>query len=121
MWLSKIFFGILYREHLLLANRKVGKRTIIPKKALQELRLHHDFMQGIRRSLEFPSGIPGSILIFGTSVPNAQHTFLATERSYGDFILEYEFQVDTDLSMFWGGYLYNWSDKNEYVPELAER
>jgi hypothetical protein len=79
MWLSKIFFGILYREHLLLADRKAGKRKIIPKKALQELRLHHDFMQGIRRSLEFPSGIPGSILIFGTSVPDlieAQFDFL---------------------------------------------
>ncbi len=29
------------------------------------------------------------------------------------------FQVDTDLSMFWAGYLFNYSDKNEYVPELA--
>jgi hypothetical protein len=70
MWLSKIFFGILYREHLLLADRRGGKRKIIPRKTLQELRLHHDFMQGIRRSLEFPLGIPGSILIFGTSVPD---------------------------------------------------
>jgi hypothetical protein len=70
MWLSKIFFGILYREHLLVADRRVGKRKIIPKEALRELRLHHDFMQGIRRSLEFPLGIPGSILIFGTSVPD---------------------------------------------------
>jgi hypothetical protein len=70
MWLSKFFFGILYREHLLLADRRSGKRKIIPRKTLQELRLHHDFMQGIRRSLEFPLGIPGSILIFGTSVPD---------------------------------------------------
>jgi hypothetical protein len=70
MWLSKIFFGILYREHLLVADRRGGKRKIIPKEALRELRLHHDFMQGIRRSLEFPLGIPGSILIFGTSVPD---------------------------------------------------
>jgi len=36
--------------------------------------------------------------ILGTSVPNAQHTFLATERTYGDFILEYEFQIDPDLN-----------------------
>ncbi len=28
-------------------------------------------------------------------------------------------QIDSDLSMFWGGYFFNWSDKNEYVPELA--
>lgn len=28
-------------------------------------------------------------------------------------------QVTTDLSMFWAGYLFNWSDRNEFVPELA--
>lgn len=28
-------------------------------------------------------------------------------------------QIDTDLSMFWAGYLFNWSDKDEFVPELA--
>src|SRR4029077_3253096 len=30
-------------------------------------------------------------------------------------------QVDADLSLFWGGYLFNWSDQNEFVPELATR
>ena len=29
------------------------------------------------------------------------------------------FQVDTDLSMFWAGYLFNVDDKNRIVPELA--
>lgn len=29
------------------------------------------------------------------------------------------FQVDVDLSMFWAGYLFNYDDKNEPVPELA--
>jgi peptide/nickel transport system substrate-binding protein len=29
------------------------------------------------------------------------------------------FQVDVDLSMFWGGYLFNYSDENQLVPELA--
>lgn len=28
-------------------------------------------------------------------------------------------QLDVDLSMFWAGYLFNWSDKDEFVPELA--
>jgi len=27
--------------------------------------------------------------------------------------------VDIDLSMFWAGYLFNWSDENQLVPELA--
>ena len=29
------------------------------------------------------------------------------------------YQVDVDLSMFWGGYLFNYSDQNQLVPELA--
>jgi len=28
-------------------------------------------------------------------------------------------QTEVDLSMFWAGYLFNWSDRNEWVPELA--
>jgi peptide/nickel transport system substrate-binding protein len=28
-------------------------------------------------------------------------------------------QVDVDISMFWAGYLFNYDDKNEVVPELA--
>lgn len=27
--------------------------------------------------------------------------------------------VDTDLDMFWSGHLFNWSDDNQFVPELA--
>jgi hypothetical protein len=79
MWLSKIFYGVLYRESLLQADRRGDKRPIVPKEVLRELRLHHDFMQGIRRSLEFPIGIPGSIFIFGTTQPDrieAQFDFL---------------------------------------------
>jgi peptide/nickel transport system substrate-binding protein len=30
-----------------------------------------------------------------------------------------QFQLDVDLSMFWAGYLFNYSDRNELVPELA--
>ena len=29
------------------------------------------------------------------------------------------FQIDTDLALLWGGMLFNWSDRNELVPELA--
>jgi len=30
-----------------------------------------------------------------------------------------EFQVDVDISMFWAGYLFNYNDRNQFVPELA--
>jgi len=36
--------------------------------------------------------------IVGTSVTNTPNTFLCTEKTYGDFILEYEFQVDARLN-----------------------
>src|SRR6202162_1019445 len=28
-------------------------------------------------------------------------------------------QIDSDLAQLWGGFFFNWSDKNEYVPELV--
>ena len=28
-------------------------------------------------------------------------------------------QIEVDLSMFWAGYLFRWSDRNQFVPELA--
>jgi hypothetical protein len=36
--------------------------------------------------------------IVGTSVTNTPNTFLCTEQTYGDFILEYEFKVDARLN-----------------------
>jgi hypothetical protein len=36
--------------------------------------------------------------IVGTSVLNTPNTFLCTEKTYGDFILEYEFKVDPRLN-----------------------
>jgi sugar phosphate isomerase/epimerase len=36
--------------------------------------------------------------IVGTTVPNTKNSFLCTERSYGDFVLEVEFKVDPRLN-----------------------
>lgn len=36
--------------------------------------------------------------IVGTTKPNTPNSFLCTERTYGDFILEMEFRVDDDLN-----------------------
>jgi hypothetical protein len=96
MWLSKIFYGVL--ESLLRADRRGSKRPIVPKEALRELRLHHDFMQGIRRSLEFPVGIPGSIFIFGTTQPDrveAQFDFLNNHHNLKDRLHPMQFREAT--------------------------
>ncbi len=37
-------------------------------------------------------------VVIGTSVPKEPNSFLATEKNYGDFILEYEFSVADDLN-----------------------
>ena len=37
-------------------------------------------------------------VIVGSSVPNTSNSFLCTERVYGDFVLEYEFKVDSSLN-----------------------
>jgi hypothetical protein len=37
-------------------------------------------------------------VIVGTSQPNTPNSFLCTEADYGDFVLEYEFQVDPQLN-----------------------
>jgi hypothetical protein len=37
-------------------------------------------------------------MIVGTAVPNTPNSFLCTEKSYGDFILELEYNVDKELN-----------------------
>ena len=54
-----------------------------------------------------PWTIPGHLRIAGVSEPDNMNPLLGEQ------------QIETDLSMFWGGYLFNWSDQNEFVPELA--
>src|SRR5882724_5342839 len=36
--------------------------------------------------------------LIGTTVPNEPNSFLATEKDYGDFILELEFKVDSPMN-----------------------
>jgi mono/diheme cytochrome c family protein/glucose/arabinose dehydrogenase len=44
-----------------------------------------------------PYSVEGDILV-GTTVMNSPNSFLATDRTYGDFILEYEFLVDPAMN-----------------------
>jgi peptide/nickel transport system substrate-binding protein len=51
---------------------------------------------------------PGVLRVGSRQEPDNLNPMLGTEV------------IDKDLSMFWAGYLFNWSDRNEMVPELAE-
>ncbi|MEO7040325.1 MAG: peptide ABC transporter substrate-binding protein, partial [Candidatus Elarobacter sp.] len=50
---------------------------------------------------------PGVLRIGSLSDPDSLNPLLSA------------FQISTDLSMFWAGYLFNYSDANQLVPELA--
>ncbi len=51
--------------------------------------------------------IPGTLRVASRQEPDNLNPMLGTEV------------IDKDVSMFWAGYLFNWSDRNELVPELA--
>src|SRR5690242_8604296 len=51
--------------------------------------------------------VPGVLRIETTSTPDTLNPLLGQES------------IDTDLSMFWAGHLFNWSDERQMIPELA--
>jgi hypothetical protein len=71
LWLGKIFYGILYLETMLKADR-TGKsqRKIMRKEALKQLWLHHQYLQGTRQNIEFTPSLPASVFVFGTQMPS---------------------------------------------------
>ncbi len=58
-----------------------------------------------------PNGNPwtvhGVLRIAGVAEPDNMNPLLGEQ------------QIEVDLSMFWAGYLFNWNDQNQFVPELA--
>jgi peptide/nickel transport system substrate-binding protein len=51
--------------------------------------------------------IPGVLRIGNNSEPDTMNPVIGN------------LQTDVDLSMFWGGYLFNWTDDNKFIGELA--
>lgn len=56
-----------------------------------------DLAGWVRRGGMATYAVEGGELV-GTCVPNTPNTFLCTEKTYGDFVLEYEFKVDPRLN-----------------------
>jgi peptide/nickel transport system substrate-binding protein len=54
------------------------------------------------------------------TIPGVLRWGLANEPDTLDPLISTS-QVSVDVSMFWAGYLFNWNDLNQWVPELAER
>lgn len=65
LWLSKIFYGILYKEHMLLFDRtnpKLG--SIVSTEDLRMYDSHRRLLQRIRGEVAFEDFLPGSVFLF---------------------------------------------------------
>jgi hypothetical protein len=65
LWLSKIFFGILYKEMFLLLDRSSASRqTIITPDFLRRYRTQRLFLQQAREKVRLVDFSPGSLFVF---------------------------------------------------------
>jgi hypothetical protein len=65
LWLGKIFYWILYRELLLLADRRDStSSTIITADFLRQYEIHRFFLQQARELVELKDFQPGSLFVF---------------------------------------------------------
>ena len=66
-WCSKILYGLLHREMLLLANRSnASDGPIVQREFLEQLTTFHHFMTSIRRPFKFVDFAPYSLFIVET-------------------------------------------------------
>jgi hypothetical protein len=72
LWLGKIFYWILYRELLLLADRRDStSSTIITADFLRQYEIHRFFLQQARELVELKDFQPGSLFVFDAqALPN---------------------------------------------------
>jgi hypothetical protein len=70
LWAGKIFYGLLYREHLLSWSRRdADAGPIVPAEMLERCRLHHQFLQAARIPFQFSPQVPASIFVYETLQP----------------------------------------------------
>lgn len=89
MMQQRVVLGLLFTSALI-PNLAFGQRfeNLMPGK---------DFAGWIKRGGNATYEVQGNELI-GYSVLNTANTFLCSEKTYGDFILEYDFKVDPRLN-----------------------
>jgi hypothetical protein len=77
VWLSKILYGLLYREHLLSFDRKIPfKGRLVRRTFLKSLKTFYLFLQAARVTVQFAGSFPASIFVFSLQLPlNAKAHF----------------------------------------------
>ena len=70
IWLSKIFYAILYKELFLLKDRKnPNEGSIMSKDLISKYKFHLFLLQSVRGKIEFNDFLPASIFIVKTQTP----------------------------------------------------
>jgi hypothetical protein len=70
VWLGKIFYGLLYRELFLTADRRdLSVGMIAQPDLLRHFELHHYFLQSCRVRMSFAEEFPASIFVFDVCEP----------------------------------------------------
>ena len=71
LWCLKIYYGIRFKEHILPHDRRkpVGRR-ITNRKEIDELDLLFLVMQGIRRTIKYPTSEPWTMWLYKIKVPS---------------------------------------------------
>lgn len=82
---------------LLLGSLCLAYVTPVSAQAPVDLLPGKELAGWVRRGGEATYSVQGKEIV-GTSVMNTPNTFLCTEKTYGDFILEYDFKVDPRLN-----------------------
>lgn len=70
VWLSKIMYGLLYKEHFLPYDRSNPvKGRLVRRAFLQRFKMFHFFMQSARLPFAFEGFFPASIVVLDVKVP----------------------------------------------------
>jgi len=72
LWLGKIFYGLLFKEFLVLTDRTdPNGQTIVTREELKSLEHHIFLLQAAREKVTYVDFLPGSVFVFRTQCPES--------------------------------------------------
>src|SRR4030095_11334396 len=85
---GKVFYGLLYKEVFLVADRKNPRSgPIIPRSLLQRFRMLHLFLQSCRIPMRFENFFPSSFFVFDAQeLPDRKANFDLRDNLFTMFI-----------------------------------
>ena len=130
VWLSKILYGVLYREHLLHFDRKTRvKGRLVPKTFLAKLLSFYLFLQAARVDMKFMGFFPASIFVFDVQVPQDVRiqfdftdspVFLAVACRLGGVGIIAALQDGGAQKVFWGKQMTRFQSLHLHPTQFSE-